>query len=127
MHTEEKGKIMTEETCPTCQKLRTIVRIARREDGNEEKEFSCGHKVVCVCVTDTITASEGLRLRKRSGEKDQRGKPIKEVKTRVEGDLEVTYSIDRSERLKGIPKTKVLQEVWKKGKLVHKHDKTKEA
>jgi len=105
--------------------LRKIAKIARREDGNEEKEFSCGHKVVYVYFADTITVSEGLRLRKKSGEKDQRGKPIQEIKTKVEGDLEVTYTIDRSERLKGKPKTKVLQEVWKKGKLVHKHDKTK--
>ena len=35
-------------------------------------------------------------------------KEIEEIKTKMEGDLEVTYTIDRSERLKGIPKTKLL-------------------
>lgn len=43
----------------------------------KKKEFSCGHKVVYVYVTDTVTASEGLRLRKKSGEKDQEGSPSK--------------------------------------------------
>jgi len=70
-------------------------------------------------VSETITASASLGLRQRSGEKDQRGKPLREAHIKVKGNLETKITRDRSKRLKGIPETDVYHEVIKNGKIIH--------
>jgi hypothetical protein len=72
-----------------------------------------------VFVAETLTASESLGLRQKSGEKDARGKPIREARIRVKGNTETKITIDRSKRLKGLPETDVFHEVIKNGKTVH--------
>jgi len=62
-------------------------------------------------VSATATPSTSLRLRYRSGEKDQRGKPLREIIAIVEGNEEEIYTKDRSKRLRGIPETDVYHEV----------------
>lgn len=70
-------------------------------------------------VTGTVTASASLRLRQRSGEKDERGKPLQEADIKVRGNIETKITKDRSKRLNGIPKTDVYHEVIKNGKTIH--------
>lgn len=70
-------------------------------------------------ITDTITLSESSRLRQRSGEKDQRGKPLREADIKVKGSVETKITKDRSKRLEGIPETDVYHEVIKNGKTIH--------
>jgi hypothetical protein len=72
-----------------------------------------------VFVAETLTVSESLGLRQKSGEKDARGKPIREARIGVKGNTETKITIDRSKRLKGLPETDVFHEVIKNGKTVH--------
>lgn len=67
-----------------------------------------------VTVAETISVSESLGLRKKSGQKDNRGKPITEERIRVKGGTETKMTIDRSKRLKGLAITDVFHEVVKK-------------
>lgn len=66
-----------------------------------------------------VIPSPILGVKTKSAEKDERGKPIKEYKIRVEGKTETRITKDRSKRLKGIPVTDVFHEVMKNGKTVH--------
>jgi len=77
-------------------------------------------------VTETFGISTSLGLRKKSGQKDMRGKSIKEERIRVVGNTETKITIDRSKRLDGKPETDVFHEVIKNGKTVHgPHPETK--
>lgn len=81
----------------------------------------CGStkRIHIVEVSETVTASASLGLRQRSGEKDNRGKPLREADIKVKGNVETKITKDRSKRLKGISKTDVYHEVIKKGKTIH--------
>lgn len=70
-------------------------------------------------VSETVTSSDSLRLQQRSGEKDQRGKPIREADIKVKGNVETKITKDRSKRLKGIPETDVYHEVIRNGRTIH--------
>lgn len=72
-----------------------------------------------IVVAETLGISTSLALKKKSGQKDERGKPIREERIRVKGKTETKMTIDRSKRLKGIPVTDVFHEVIKNGKTVH--------
>jgi len=79
----------------------------------------CGSTKRFVEVSETMTFSESSRLQQRSGEKDQRGKPIREADIKVKGNVETKITKDRSKRLKGIPETDVYHEVIRNGKTIH--------
>lgn len=81
----------------------------------------CGstRRHIFVTVTETISVTESLGLRKKSGQKDDRGKPITEERIRVKGGTQTRMTIDRSKRLKGLPITDVTHEVIKNGKTIH--------
>jgi len=72
-----------------------------------------------IVVTETLGISTSLGLKKKSGQKDTRGKPIKEERIRVVGNTETKIMIDRSKRLDGKPETDVFHEAIKNGKTVH--------
>ena len=72
-----------------------------------------------IVVKDTIGISESLGLKKKSGKKDDRGKPLKEERIRVKGKTENIITIDRSKRLNGNKETDVFHEVKKSGKTIH--------
>jgi hypothetical protein len=55
----------------------------------------------------------------KSGEKDERGKPIKEERRRVIGNTETKITVNRSKSNSGKRETNVLHEVKKNGKTVH--------
>jgi phage FluMu protein Com len=67
-----------------------------------------------------VAPSPILRLRTKSAEKDERGKPIKEERIRVEGKTEHRITRDRSKKLGGKPETDVWHEVKVNGQTVHK-------
>jgi len=81
----------------------------------------CGNtkRTHIVEVSGTVMASASLGLRQRSGEKDQRGKPLREADIKAKGNVETKITKDRSKRLKGIPETDVYHEVIKNGKIIH--------
>lgn len=81
----------------------------------------CGSKKrsIMVVVTETLGISTSLGLKKKSGQKAERGKPIKEERRRLKGKTETIMTMDRSKRLKGIPETEVTHEVIKNGKTIH--------
>jgi hypothetical protein len=70
-------------------------------------------------ITETVAVSESLRLKQRSGEKDHRGKPIREADIKVKGNIETIITKDRSKRLTGKQETDVYHEVIKNGKTIH--------
>jgi len=72
-----------------------------------------------IVVTETLGISTSLGLKKKSGQKDERGKPIREETIRVKDKTETKITIDRSKRLNGEPETDVFHEVIKNGKTVH--------
>jgi len=72
-----------------------------------------------IAIPATVGISTSLGLKMKSGQKDERGKPIREERRRVERGTETKIMIDRSKRLKGIPVTDVFHEVIKNGKTVH--------
>lgn len=81
----------------------------------------CGStkRIIIIEKTETITPSDSLGLKYRSGEKDLRGKSIREADLRVKGNIENKITRDRSKRLKGIQDTDVYHEVIKDGKTIH--------
>ena len=85
------------------------------------KEMKCprcgsGNKTI---ELPAVISSVSIRLNTKSAEKDERGKPIKEYRIRVEGNTEIRITKDRSKRLKGKKVTDVFHEVMKNGKTVH--------
>ena len=72
-----------------------------------------------VVVTEILGISTSLGVKKKSGQKDERGKPIREERIRVNGKTETKITIDRSKSLDGKPETDVFHEVIKNGKTVH--------
>ena len=87
----------------------------------EKKCPKCGStkRTHFVGPTKILRISPSLRLRHRSGEKDQRGKPLRETHIKVEEKVEARITKDRSKRLEGIPETDVYHEVIKNGKTIH--------
>jgi hypothetical protein len=65
----------------------------------------CKKRTIKREFNEVMGGSNSFRLKKESGEKDTRGKPIKEERRRVKGNIENKITIDRSKRLKGIPVT----------------------
>ena len=85
------------------------------------KEMKCprcgsGNKTIEIIA---VIPSPILGLKTKSVEKDERGKPIKEDRIRVERNIQKRITIDRSKRLSGIRETDVFHEVIKNGKTVH--------
>jgi phage FluMu protein Com len=85
------------------------------------KEMKCprcgsGNKTIEIKL---VIPSPILGLKTKSAEKDERGKPIKEDRVRVERNIQNRITVDRSKRLKGIPETNVIHEVIKNGKTIH--------
>lgn len=72
-----------------------------------------------IILKEQINPKDSLRIKVKSGDKDERGKHLKEIKVRAENDVFHRIDIDRSGE-----KTKVIQKVWKNNKLVHEHDKS---
>jgi len=71
-------------------------------------------------VQDTGTSSESLKIEKKSGEKDSRGKCIQESRHKFEGEnVENIITIDRSKRPEGSPETNIYHEVKRDGKTIH--------
>lgn len=87
-------------------------------NGKERKCPRCGSGSKTIDLVAVIR-SPVLGLKTKSAERDERGKPIKEYKVRVEGNIENRITKDRSKRLSGIPVTDVFHEVMKNGKTVH--------
>lgn len=106
--------------CPTCKDMRKIINIKREKD-REEKELSCGHKIIEITLKEEVKLTDSLRLKKISGGRDERGKPISEVKSKVSDEKEHRISVSRSGE-----KTRVLQVVWDKEKKRISHIHAKE-
>lgn len=88
----------------------------------ERKECpKCGStkRTHIIAFTATTDSSTSLVLKMKSGQKDERGKSIREERIKVEDGIEEKITKDRSKRLKGIPETDVFHEVVKNGKTVH--------
>lgn len=81
----------------------------------------CGNtkRTYIIEKTAAVAASTSTKLRYRSGDKDQRGKPVREADAKIEGNVENKITKDRSKRLEGISDTDVYHEVIKDGKTIH--------
>lgn len=86
-------------------------------NGKEMKCPRCGSGNKTIELIAVVSSSLGLKT--KSAEKDERGKPIREYKIRVEGNTETRITKDRSKRLSGIQETDVFHEVKKNGKTIH--------
>lgn len=88
----------------------------------------CGStkRTIMIKIVEPISTSVSLGLKHRSGQKDPRGKPIREAKIKVKGNTQTRITIDRSKRLEGIEDTDVYHEVIKNGKIIHAHPEPKD-
>ncbi|MFQ5976368.1 MAG: hypothetical protein ACE5J5_08650 [Candidatus Hydrothermarchaeales archaeon] len=59
-----------------------------------------------------------MKIRLKSGNKDERGKPLTEVKTTIKNNVQNRIDVDRSNE-----RTKVTHKTYKNGKLIHEDDK----
>lgn len=109
---------MSEETCPVCRQGR-LVRM--RKKGNVEvKEFSCGHRRFAITLKEVVKITDELKL-KAKGPRGKRGKPIREIKSRVTDSFERRAIVKRACEKS---KTSVIMVDWNKSKgITHLHCK----
>jgi hypothetical protein len=118
--------------CPLCERDGKKIKMVRQRRLNTKGKLNRKNTTYWICPRckneaedivkeffETMGGSDSLGLNKKSGEKDDRGKSIKEERRRVKGNVENKITIDRSKRLKGIPETEVTHEVIKNGKTIH--------
>lgn len=118
--------------CPLCERDGKKIKMVRQRRLDTKGKLNRKNTTYWICprckneakdivkeFIEKIGGSDSLGLNKKSGEKDNRGKPIKEERRKVKGNTETRITIDRSKRLKGKPETDVSHEVRKNGKTIH--------
>ena len=119
--------------CPLCERDGKKIKMVRQRRLDTEGKLNRKNTTYWICpkckneakdivkdpFIEKMGGSDSLGLNKKSGEKDDRGKPIKEERRRVKGKTQTRITIDRSKRLSGIPETDVFHEVIENGKTVH--------